>query len=122
MVTGTKFDIFYLYIYFMNTKNQHITELIKTRISKKNPEAEVILFGSHARGQENINSDWDILILLNIPKVCRDTEKEYREEIFEVELETGEPISTMVFSKKDWLGKHSMTPLYKNIERDGIHL
>lgn len=106
----------------MNKKNQHITELIKTRISKKNPDAEVILFGSHARGQENKDSDWDILILLNTANVSRNTEKEYREEIFEVELETGEPISTMVFSKNDWLGKHSMTPLYKNIEREGIHL
>lgn len=106
----------------MNKKNQHITELIKTRISKKNPEAEVILFGSHARGQENRDSDWDILILLNTANVSRNTEKEYREEIFEVELETGEPISTMVFSKNDWLDKHSMTPLYKNIEREGIHL
>lgn len=104
----------------MNKNDQNIIELIKARISKKDPEAEIILFGSHARGQENINSDWDILILLNTPYVSRKIEKEYREEIFEVELETGEPISTLVFSKQDWIGKHSFTPLFKNVQKEGI--
>lgn len=106
----------------MNKNNQNTIELIKARINKKNPEAEIILFGSHARGQENINSDWDILIPLNITYVNRKIEKEYKEEIFEVELEMGEPISTLVFSKQDWMSKHLFTPLFKNIQRDGIHL
>lgn len=86
----------------------------------KNPDAEVILFGSHARGESHIDSDWDILILLNSFNVNRKTEKEYREELFEVELEVGEPISTFVFSKDEWESKHSITPLYKSVKRDGI--
>jgi len=81
-----------------------------------------MLFGSRARGNATTNSDWDILILLNSPKVTRDKEKEYREELFEVELETGEPISTFVFSKNEWESKHSVTPLYQNVKTDGILL
>ena len=88
----------------------------------KNPDAEVILFGSHARGESHIDSDWDILILLNSFNVNRKIEKEYREELFEVELEVGEPISTFVFSKDEWESKHSITPLYKSVKRDGIIL
>ena len=67
----------------------------------KNPDAEVILFGSHARNESHIDSDWDILILLNSFNVNRKTGKECREEFFEVELEVGEPISTFVFSKDE---------------------
>ncbi len=106
----------------MNSKEQHIVNLIKSRISKKNPKAEVVLFGSHARGQANSNSDWDILILLNNISVDRNLEREYREELFDIELEIGEPISTFVYSKKDWESKFVVTPLYKNIKQDGILL
>ncbi|HAQ20241.1 MAG TPA: nucleotidyltransferase domain-containing protein [Prolixibacteraceae bacterium] len=104
----------------MNKREQHIINLIKARIRKKNPQAEVILFGSHARGEAELDSDWDILILLNNLNVSRKTEKEYREELFDVEMEIGEPISTFVFSKNEWESRHSITPLYKNIKRDGI--
>ena len=104
----------------MNMKEQYIISLIKSKIRQKNSDAEVILFGSHARGEAHVDSDWDILILLNSLIVTRKTEKEYREELFEVELETGEPISTFVFSKSDWESRHSVTPLYRSIKRDGI--
>lgn len=106
----------------MNKQEQHIRNLIRTKIHQKNPDAEIILFGSHARGDSNSNSDWDILVLLNNLTVDRNLEKEYREALFDVELEVGEPISTFVFSKKDWETKHSITPLYLNVKQDGIVL
>lgn len=70
----------------MNVKEKHIIDLIRTKIHKKNPNAQVILFGSHARGDSHTDSDWDILILLSELDVSRKTEMEYREEMFEVEL------------------------------------
>ena len=106
----------------MDTNEKYIANLIKSRIYKKNPDAEVILFGSHARGEAHIDSDWDILILLNNLSVNRKTEKEYREELFDIELEIGQPISTFVFSRNDWESKHSITPLYQSIKQDGISL
>jgi len=106
----------------MNNQAKNIINLIKSRIHNKNPEAEIILFGSRARGDYNANSDWDILILLNSLSVDRKLEKEYREEIFEVEIEVGEPISTFVFSKSEWENIHSVTPLYRNVKRDGIRI
>ena len=96
--------------------------LIRSAIHEKNPEAEVILFGSRARGQENKVSDWDILILLNTPQVDRETEKEYRDALFDVALETGEAISTFVFSKQEWETKYSITPLFQNVQKEGIRL
>ena len=106
----------------MNVNEKNIASLIKSKIYKKNPDAEVILFGSHARGEARNDSDWDILILLNSVTVDRRTEKEYREELFDIEIEIGQPISTFVFSKNDWESTHSITPLYQNIKQDGISL
>ncbi len=106
----------------MNSKEKHIIGLIKSKIHEKDPDADIILFGSHARGTANDNSDWDILILLNASNVSRKTEQEYRHELFDVELETGEPISTFVYSKSEWDTKHSVTPLYYNILKEGIRI
>lgn len=106
----------------MNKNEKNIAEMIKTRIKQKNPLADIILFGSHARGQSNKNSDWDILILLNQLNVNRLIEMEYRDELYDIELEIGEPISTFVFSKSDWEGKYNITPFYQNIKREGIYL
>ena len=110
------------YICDMSEREKNIMKKIKARIEQKNPLAQIILFGSHARGKSNKNSDWDILILLNQPQVNRNTEREYRDELYELELEIGEPISTFVFSKTEWEQKHLMTPLYQNIKREGINL
>lgn len=101
---------------------KNISNLIKKRITQKDPSANVILFGSHARGDAGKDSDWDILILLDRSTVNRLTEKEFRDELFEVQLETGAPISTFVFSKAEWETKYSVTPLYQNIQQEGIEL
>ena len=106
----------------MNSQEKHILDLIKSKIHEKDPDAELILFGSHARGTANKDSDWDILILITAPNVSRKTEQEYRHELFDVELDTGEPISTFVYSKSEWETRYSVTPLYHNISIEGIRL
>ena len=106
----------------MTQKEKHITALIKAKINQKDSLAEVILFSSHARGQADSSSDWDILILLNQTVVNRKTQTEYSEELFDIELEIGESISSLVLSKIDWEDRYSFTPLYQNIKRDGISL
>ena len=57
----------------------------------------MILFGSHARGQAGEESDWDILILIDGPKKNRLIEEKYRDEMFQLELELGEAISTFIY-------------------------
>ena len=106
----------------MNPKEEKVSKLIKEAIRKKNPKAEVVLFGSRARGDFNQDSDWDILILLNRNTVDKKIEIEYRNELFEIELEIGSPISTFVYSRNEWETKHRITPLYQNIKAEGIYL
>lgn len=106
----------------MTEKESYIANLISSRIKHHDPGAEVILFGSHARGQAHEESDWDILILIDKPKKDRSVEVSYRDEIFKLELELGEPISTLIYSKSDWEDKYFFTPLYKNVKEEGVRL
>lgn len=106
----------------MTERESNIANLISSRIKHRDPQAEVILFGSHARGQASEESDWDILILIDKPKKNRSVEESYRDEMFQLELELGEPISTFVYSKEDWENKYIFTPLYQNIKKEGVRL
>ncbi|MCK4750977.1 MAG: nucleotidyltransferase domain-containing protein [Bacteroidales bacterium] len=105
----------------MNINKNNITKLIKQNIHEVDPSAEVILYGSRARGDEHGESDWDILILTNYP-VSIHREKQFRHHLFDLELEVGEPFSTFVYSKNDWNLKMSITPFYKNVQIEGIRL
>ena len=106
----------------MTTANLQITHLIHETIKFKDPKAEVILFGSQAREDAHFDSDWDILILLDMQHVSRSLDKEYKDLLYNIELEIGQPISSLVFSKNDWESKHKFSPLYNNIKREGIFL
>ena len=86
------------------------------------PKSEVYLFGSRARGNSKKQSHWDILILLNITRITFDFEKRIIDALYDIEIETGEVISPLIYTKKDWDNKHFFTPLYENINREGIRL
>ncbi|MDO5523703.1 MAG: nucleotidyltransferase domain-containing protein [Bacteroidia bacterium] len=106
----------------MTKKEQDIAQTIAARIKSRDPDAEVILFGSRARGQAHEESDWDILILMNRAKKSRSDENLYRDEIFQLELELGESISTLIYSKKEWENILIHTPIHQNIKNEGITL
>jgi len=44
------------------------------------------------------------------------------DDFYDLELETGAIISPLIYSKSDWNDKHSMTPLYENIQNEGIRI
>ncbi len=106
----------------MTTKEKDIIDKIKNAIIKKDPMADIILFGSHAKGTATPDSDWDILILLNQLNVSRKTEQEFRYSLIDVEIEIGEVISTFVYSKSDWENKFHLSSLYESVNKEGIHL
>ena len=105
----------------MMKKEQIIKSII--RVVKKNaPDSEVYLYGSRARGNDRVISDWDLLILLNRKYISFEFETKFMDEFYDLELETGEIISPMIYSKTDWDLKYSATPLFENIKTEGIRI
>jgi predicted nucleotidyltransferase len=103
-------------------KNKRILLKIKELVKKTEPTATVILYGSHARGQNNKYSDIDVLILVDNDKITYSDEKRIKYPLYDLEFETGKIISPLVFSRKDWETKHAITPFYHNIKKDGVQL
>jgi len=105
----------------MKRKTKHISTLIKQAIGRIDSDAKIILYGSRARGTERIDSDWDILVLTDYP-VDILKERQFRNALYDLELETGEPFSVFVYSKNDWDTKQIVTPFYINVTNDGIRI
>lgn len=106
----------------MTKRKKYIVQRIRDRIKEKDVSAEVILYGSHATGKANEDSDWDILILLDRDDITLKVEQEYRHHLLDLELEIGEPITVSVYSRKTWETRHSVTLLYRSINREGVPL
>ncbi len=103
----------------MNNQQEIVLARIKKQVKEIDPLADIILYGSRARGDSRPDSDWDILILVNsIADI--ETEKIFRHKLFDVELDLGEAVSTYVYNKQEWNSKYWMTPLFKNISNEGI--
>ncbi len=105
----------------MKNKGQ-IIQMIKEVVEIYAPKSEVFLFGSQARGDEKANSDWDILILLNLPNVTFEFETNLMDQLYELELKTGEIFSPLIYSKSEWSQKYGITSLFENIKREGVQL
>ena len=99
-----------------------IIQRIVDIINQTEPNSELYLYGSRARGTAKKSSDWDFLILLNADQLSFDNETRLIDDIYELELETGEVISPLIYTKLDWQTRHQSTPLYFNINNEGIKL
>ena len=67
----------------MKKEDNNIAGKIRSSIKGIDPNAQVIVFGSRARGDAKEDSDWDILILTSMP-VSMEVEKSFRNILFEI--------------------------------------
>ena len=101
-------------------EQKEFLQKIKHAVLKIDSKAEVILFGSRARGDFRKDSDWDILVLLH-KSGDKIREKNIRDLIFDIELEYSEPISTIIMAKKKWKDIQ-ISPFCSNVNEEGLWL
>jgi predicted nucleotidyltransferase len=106
----------------MKTSKTKILNQIKRIVKDKEPSAKIYLYGSRSRGTAKDNSDWDLLILLNKDDISNEVEREITYPLYDLEFDTGEVISPMIYSEKEWNSKYKVTPFYQNVMREGILL
>lgn len=103
-------------------EQQFFLNRIKESILSKDSNAEVYLYGSRARGEAREDSDWDILVISNKEHITFEFENELHDPIYDIELESGQVISLLVYSKKDWNLKHQISPLFQNVKKEGYKI
>ena len=106
----------------MSSKEQIFLDRIIGVVNRTAPDSEIYLYGSRARQDAKNISDWDLLILLNTKKVSFRFETQFMDEFYDLEVETGEIISPLIYTKTDWNEKHLITPLFENIQKEGIRI
>ena len=64
-------------------------------------------------------SDWDLLILLNRDIITPEIEQSITYPLYDLEFDTGELISPMVYSEREWNTRYRITPFYHNVMQEG---
>lgn len=84
-------------------------------------DGQVLLFGSRARGDNRVDSDWDVLILVNKDRLDSFDYERFTYPLFELGWDLDEIINPVLYTKRDW-ERGSFTPFYKNVQQDAIRL
>ena len=101
-------------------QTESLLKHVQKAIHSVAPGAEIILYGSRARGDANPLSDWDFLVLLDRPKDNR-LEARIKDLLYDLELETNTVLSSIIRSRKEWLSpKYSVMPFKKEIDKEGV--
>ena len=94
---------------------------VKSAVLSVEPEAQVILFGSRARGDWNEDSDWDFFVLTD-RKDKWQLDRLLMKPIYQLMLEADEFIQFIQFPKSDWKAGRTPNFLVRNIREEGILL
>ncbi len=95
---------------------------IRETIHAVEPGAQVILYGSRARGDALPDSDWDLLILVG-GSVDHERKKPIWDRLYELELDIEELLCPVVLSRQDWDSPlYRAMPFRQNVDREGFIL
>ncbi|MCF8036225.1 MAG: nucleotidyltransferase domain-containing protein [Desulfobacteraceae bacterium] len=102
--------------------SNELKKQIKKAVREIEPQAEIILYGSHSREDSTAESDWDLLILVHGPLDDKRIDR-IRHRLYEIEWDTGEVISSIVRTRAQWdSGSYQAMPFHQKVEQEGIRL
>lgn len=102
------------------TDKATILSAIKIAVKEVDPSADVILFGSQARGDNRPDSDWDVLVVTN-ESINKTYESALLRRLVSLQVALGIDVNYVIRSKTDWMTPTAI-PLYNAIKREGLPL
>ena len=106
----------------LNINNREKTAIIEASrlLREKFQVKEVVLFGSKARGDDDMESDIDLLVLTDEP-VTWSERKEINDSLYEIQLKYDVIISPLITTVSTWNdGVFSVLPIHDEISTQGI--
>lgn len=89
-------------------------------LKRRFPVAQVILFGSRARGEGGSESDLDLLVLTTRPLDWRER-GQIVDALFDVELSHDVVLSPLIVPDIEWRrGAYAVLPIHAEVGRDGV--
>jgi uncharacterized protein len=105
----------------MTITREELLRRIKSCVLEIEPDAEIILYGSQARGDAHEESDWDLLVLVGHTPTNAEKQALRRKLRHDIEYAAMIALSPLVRSKADWNAPQMQaTPFYENVYREGI--
>ena len=106
----------------MTTRDSLILQRLKARVAERLPLSRLVLFGSRARGDNEPDSDIDVLVVLDGP-VSRDSEEYVRSCAWELSYENGVVIFPLVVARTEWEeGPTSASLLAVAVGNEGVEV
>lgn len=86
------------------------------------PDADLILYGSRARGDAQEDSDYDLLVLVD-RQTDVELEKAIVDRLFPLELQTGRVLTMLVYNRAQWNSPiYQAMPFHRNVTQEGVVL
>jgi len=93
---------------------------LKADIQKIEPSTQLILYSSRARGNYKPDSDWDLLLLTDKPRLSFEETMKIRTPISLAKLDLEQVISLQVFNRQKWENRVYISPFFEKKEKDSI--
>lgn len=104
----------------LTERDRDLLQRVKSVVQSFAPDATVFLYGSVARGSQERDSDYDLLVLTT-ESLPSSVEDRIQDAVYGIELREGVVISLLVFSRDQWYAPRScVTPFHRSVEQDGI--
>lgn len=98
-----------------------IISMIRDTIREAEPTAQIILYGSRARGDAREDSDWDILTIVDKPRLTLQDRSRLQYPIWNKGMDMGEEINVFPYTRMQW--EQAPPSLFKrNVLTEGIAL
>ena len=102
-------------------KRLQIISLIRDTIRASEPTAQIILYGSRARGDAREDSDWDVLTIVDKPRLSLKERSNIQYPVWDKGLALGQEINVFSYTRRQW--EQAPPSLFKyNVMREGIAL